>query len=527
MNTIVPAGTRSGDAVYDNVAMPGAMQGTHNPNPQSSQHAASSQSELNRPPSYRYILTALPGPVRASQLANVAAIESVARQYYFLEGGIDKLEHPPMSILRAVGAERQRLQSAARAKTAPEKGVLEFPPGADVSQNKQSDEAFGLTEIQHAYIETSDGEFVDVFDIDDWYLDYDSQSVLVYKPRLPTEKPLVDIEAIAISDDETFEDPTVQGSPDRGTTVNEKKRRRSSPTQSRNRMTSNELFISRNDAYLSSTKQYREWLRRPIEGIVEEDGQFFSIDEKGSRKRVYYHHLIRRELLSLANPRNEQYRDDPAEGPHPYDQTAYLSSQKEWSGDLDHVPDIAFQFDPPPQGMPPSKPSQLLYKGCLLLDLESRAMISWPCLPLTTSSALEGWRWLAWTRMERGMSPDDIVGRMPKGNKFHTGTYQDRSSRFRKRHSLYAWYQRGPEGSLSRLPFWKRLPQSARDNNSTRGVPPMSKEMRDEVRNELALARRVRAAGASSTGQGDEHQPIEITDSEEEADDNPLPILDL
>ena len=530
MNTVVPAGTSSGDAVYNDVAMPDAVQDTHNPDPQSLQTASPSPFGSDGPPGYRYISSVLPGPVRASQTAAVDATEAVTRHSRFLDGGIDDLNQPPTSVLRAICAEKQRLKLAGRAKTAAEQGILEFPPGTDLSQTRQPKEAFGLTEIQHAYIRTTDGKFVDVFDVDEWYLDYHSESGPVYKPRLPTEKPSFDIGAITISDDETSEDPTVEDSPDRGTTGTEKKRRRSSPVQLRKPTISNDLSISRNDAYLSMTKQYREYLRRPIEGIVEEDGQFFSLDENGSRKRVYYHHLIRRELLRLANPRHQQYRFEPAEGPHPYDQTAYLSSQKHWGGDK-HIPDIALQFDPPPEGTPPSKPSQLLYEGCLVLDSEGRAMASWPCLPLTISSALEGWRWLAWTRLERGMSAGDILARMPKDNQFQVSTYQNRSSRFRKNYWLYAWYSRGSTGSSSRAPLWRRLPQSARDNNSTRGVLPMRKAMRDEVRKEVALARRVawgRAPDISSMGQGDEDEPIEILDSSSEEDEeNPLPILDL
>ena len=531
MNTIVPAGTWSGDAVYNNVVMPEATQATHNPNPRSLQHENSPHPGLDGPPGYKYISNVMPGPVQAYQIATADASEFMIRWCRFADCDIDKMVQPPVSFLRAIGAEKQRLELAGQAKTAAEQGILEFPPGADVSHQGQSEETFGLTEIPHAYIQTIEGKFVDVFEIDEWYVDYHSGSVPIYKPRLPTEKSPFHIEAVDISDDdETVEDPTGEDSPHRGTAFVEKKRRRSSPVRLRKRMKSNDLSVGDLDAYLKTTKQYREYLRRPIEGIVKEEGEFVSIDERGLRKRVYYHHLIRKELLRLANPRNKKYRGEPAGGLDQYDQTAYLSSQKHWGGDLEHIPDIALQFDPPPKDITPTKPSQLLYKGCLVLDLEDRAMVSWPCLPLTISSALEGWRWLAWQRMERQVLSGDILARMPKEGRFKAATYHNRSSRFRGEHWLYAWYQRGPAGSLSRAPLWKRLPQSARDNNSTRGVLPMNKDMRDEVDKEVALARRFawgKAAETSSTGQGDEDEPIEILDSEEEGEDNPLPILDL
>ena len=179
---------------------------------------------------------------------------------------------------------------------------------------------------------------------------------------------------------------------------------------------------------------------------------------------------------------------DP-KGPREHDETSFVPSQRHWGPDLMNRPALTTMFDHPDwtsrDMRSRQRPDWLKYDGVVVLDQYNQPIYDWPNLPLTLSSAIEGWKIESLFRLlfsqYRCFQQQDLCARMP-----HTGTSQAngaekkrrdritnrismRMGRFREEAGLISWISHKADGKddvIRRI----RVEQGMR-NNSTRDLP--------------------------------------------------------
>lgn len=148
--------------------------------------------------------------------------------------------------------------------------------------------------------------------------------------------------------------------------------------------------------------------------------------------------------------------------PNDDDLTAYHPDQAHWS--LRNLPDIIYVL----------RPTAEHYKSRAKIpkttyEIFGKIVNDFPMLPLQISSKVEGWRAEAWSRMDRRITPEDIIDRVNPKYQVTTADIQMRRYRFRQGFRLGAW------GSGSSISAVARLLEKAGispELNSTRGLTP-------------------------------------------------------
>jgi hypothetical protein len=148
--------------------------------------------------------------------------------------------------------------------------------------------------------------------------------------------------------------------------------------------------------------------------------------------------------------------------PNNDDLTAYHPDQAHWS--LQNLPGIIYVL----------RPTAEHYKSRAKIpkttyEIFGKIVNDFPMLPRQISSRVEGWRAEAWSRMDRRITPEDIIDRVNPKYRVTTADIQMRRYRFRQGFGLAAW------GSGSSISAIARLLEKAGINpelNSTRGLTP-------------------------------------------------------
>jgi hypothetical protein len=159
--------------------------------------------------------------------------------------------------------------------------------------------------------------------------------------------------------------------------------------------------------------------------------------------------------------------------------TSWRAEQALWSEQ--NLPEILYSFDRPelwlaPEDLrePPLKTYQV--NGSQLRDI--------PILPGHVSSDLEGWRHVAWTRMDPRISSKDIIDRVgtqpmssasrrsEKQLRGQNSTFQMRTARFREDFQALGWVKKGGNFEKDRRKLKARLELAGvpSSRNTTRGV---------------------------------------------------------
>lgn len=99
------------------------------------------------------------------------------------------------------------------------------------------------------------------------------------------------------------------------------------------------------------------------------------------------------------------------------DKTAYLEEQKNWGKGRSDRPAILFEFKKPENAYPASDPPALsiFIDGIrkIVIDvINNRPLRTFPHLPITISSTVEGWLQEAWFRQDPAVRAEDLIQRM-------------------------------------------------------------------------------------------------------------------
>ena len=225
-------------------------------------------------------------------------------------------------------------------------------------------------------------------------------------------------------------------------------------------------------------------LRLPRE-IVEKNGEKFA-RVNGDLEQVVYHQDIRRRLLREADAQGS-FEIAPTGSRDEEDRTSYLASQRSWGGEDARRPQETFLFDAAGITEPSYPPEFWYWRGRLVLDAEDRGIINWHHLPLTISSQVEGWRILAWHRVDSRIVMQDLASRMPNKNRPKPAALTLRETRFREPNRLYSW-TRKKWNQAHREILWEAMPESNRQSNSTRGLPRLEKAEVKEIQKRVRQA---------------------------------------
>ena len=214
----------------------------------------------------------------------------------------------------------------------------------------------------------------------------------------------------------------------------------------------------------------------------------------GDKQMAVYHNDIRQSLLDRARHHGTlRYSHERAKGRLAWDETAYHPEQKDWNDNrqnsnirdniLNHLERRDYVCRDSLQNM------QEWFEGdCIVLDEDNHPVIKFldangnDVLPLTISSQIEGWWLEAIGRLDDRIQRKDIMARLPreyaKGEEkpqpiFTLPALGNRRDRYRAKEGLIAWDKRTGSGQLETF-LKNRLPQSARANNTTQGIPPLT-----------------------------------------------------
>ncbi|KAJ9257006.1 hypothetical protein DTO195F2_5685 [Paecilomyces variotii] len=148
--------------------------------------------------------------------------------------------------------------------------------------------------------------------------------------------------------------------------------------------------------------------------------------------------------------------------PNDDDLTAYHPEQVDWS--IDNLPEIIYVLRPTAKH---AKSRAEVTKTTY--EIFGQVVNDFPVLPRQISSRVEGWRCEAWSRMDRRITPEDIVARVNPKYQVTASDIEMRRYRFRQGFNLGAW------GSGSSIAAAARILQKHGIDpklNSTRGSTP-------------------------------------------------------
>ena len=235
-----------------------------------------------------------------------------------------------------------------------------------------------------------------------------------------------------------------------------------------------------------------------------------------------------------ANPR---LAIEPKSGRDPMDVTAYHPHQASWGLDRASRPAVLSLWLPPNgQNNAIAALGSLKYRGRILLDWEGRNIKAFPNLPLTISSAVEGWRAEAWMREDKRMTYRDIEARMrtqenANGRRFIFGAraLATRTKLFRNHAGCVSWKSGGDRTAAGLFMDSLRTPAQRASNQTTDHdlCPAQLNAFREITRNPLRPNATAGTTGATTSVAGHitipfPHIDVEDDDQESIAASNPF-----
>ncbi|KAL6720499.1 hypothetical protein ACLMJK_002423 [Lecanora helva] len=169
------------------------------------------------------------------------------------------------------------------------------------------------------------------------------------------------------------------------------------------------------------------------------------IDE--DTESTVYHWQIWNQLVKYASSNGRySYVHEPKHGDNPMDVTAFEATQATWGPQRADRPQILSQWKQTPANPSRDIPKTLRFNGHKILDWKGRAVRAFPCLPLTISSGVGGFRVEAWMRTDSRILYQDIEARMwtkvtAEGREPKIGrrALASRCSNFRDRAGCITW----------------------------------------------------------------------------------------
>ena len=261
------------------------------------------------------------------------------------------------------------------------------------------------------------------------------------------------------------------------------------------------------DSEQSARGQKRAGLQEPglndkERGTVQErNGQLYCMHPVDQNwVPAVFHNAIRAELIAAASTRGS-YSVERAKGALDNDETSYLESQRDWSGERQHWTRIRHNVlnRHERNGWRDDYHGQraqvwIHTDGRMVIDHDRNPMYRHPDLPDTLSSAIEGWYLEAVMRLDNRILRETIRARLPDVRRppksrtsesegmYALSAISNKRLRFRNDEGLVAWSSRRVSTEKNDY-FRSFIPQSSLDRNSNEGGRTLDKAERDHAEN--------------------------------------------
>lgn len=154
----------------------------------------------------------------------------------------------------------------------------------------------------------------------------------------------------------------------------------------------------------------------------------------------------------------------------------FLVDQGPWGEDRQYRPAILFEFERRDRMDPDYKVEPMMDKGRIVLDPDNHPVRNFREIPVTISSAVEGWLMEAIRRTNSKISAADFRARMLRsptrdgnGTLITANAVDMRMTRWRQEHRCISWVTRGGSKAFKDH-LWGLMTKEMRENNTTRGL---------------------------------------------------------